>query len=57
MPFSPKKCWGKNVTLTPVNIIMNCVFSFLGFIFIPVNNGYQWLNPAMIVNTAPIDNT
>lgn len=27
------------------------------FIVNPVNKGYQWINPAIIANTAPIDKT
>lgn len=36
---------------------MNCPFNHEGFITNPVNKGYQWINPAMIANTAPIDKT
>lgn len=42
---------------TPTNITANCVFNHLGFKVSPVNSGYHWIKPAMIANTAPIDNT
>jgi len=57
MPFNPKKCCGKNVRFTPINIEANWIFSHLGFGFnlnIILN---QWVRPAIIANTAPIDNT
>lgn len=40
-----------------MNMIVNWVFSQEGFIVRPVNRGYQWINPPMMANTAPIDNT
>ena len=57
IPANPKKCWGKNVKFTPKNIIENWIFNHLGFIDNPVNKGYQWINPDIIANTAPIDKT
>jgi hypothetical protein len=57
MPANPKKCWGKNVKFTPKNITINCIFNQVSFIDKPVNKGYQWTKPAIIANTAPIDNT
>jgi hypothetical protein len=57
MPLSPKKCCGKNVKFTPKNIKENCDFSFLGFRVVPVIKGNQWVMPAIIVNTAPIERT
>jgi len=57
MPFNPKKCCGKNVIFTPVNITKKCIFSHLGLSVIPVNKGNQCAIPAKIPNTAPIDNT
>ena len=39
-----------------MNIIINCLFNHLEFNTNPVNNGYQWINPAIIANIAPIDN-
>jgi hypothetical protein len=57
MPASPKKCCGKNVMFTPVNITPNWIFNHLGFIVSPVNRGNHCTNPPMIANTAPIDST
>jgi len=57
MPFSPRKCWGKKVILTPKNIMINCLFNQDGFIDVPVNKGNQWISPAMIANTAPMERT
>jgi len=57
MPESPKKCWGKNVIFTPINIIKNWIFNIKLFNLKPVNNGYQWINLIIIAKTAPIDNT
>lgn len=53
----PKKCWGKKVTFTPINIVMKCTFNHLGFRVNPVNRGNQWAIPAKIPNTAPMDRT
>lgn len=41
IPFSPRKCCGKNVILTPMNIIINWIFIHKLFIVSPVNRGYQ----------------
>jgi len=57
MPPKPKKCCGKNVKLTPKNIIKNCVFIKYLFIKIPEKKGNQKVKPAIIAKTAPIDNT
>jgi len=57
MPASPKKCWGKKVKFTPKNIILNWIFKYVSFIFNPVNNGYQKINPLIMVKTAPMDKT
>lgn len=57
MPDNPKKCWGKNVILTPINIIKNWIFNNKLFNVKPVNKGYQWINLIIIAKTAPIDNT
>jgi hypothetical protein len=40
---------------TPTNITVNCAFSHLRFKIDRVNSGYHWMNPTMIVNTAPMD--
>lgn len=42
---------------TPTNIEKNWIFNNLGFNLILNNNGSQWVAPAMIANTAPIDKT
>ena len=26
IPDNPKKCWGKNVKLTPIKVIQKCIF-------------------------------
>lgn len=57
MPDSPRKCCGKNVMLTPINITQNWVFVMVWFSEYPVNSGNQWVRPPMIANTAPIDRT
>ena len=57
MPLRPRKCCGKNVIFTPINIITNWVVSQFGFRLMPVNRGNQWISPAMIANTAPIEST
>lgn len=40
-----------------MNIITNWLFNHLLLRVNPVNNEYQWTNPAIIANTAPIDKT
>ena len=57
IPFSPKKCWGKNVIFTPVNIEINCTFAVFGLMVKLNRSGAQWVIPAMMANTAPIDST
>lgn len=57
IPANPRKCCGKNVRLTPMNIIENWIFNIFLFIINPVNKGYQNVNPLMMANAAPIDNT
>jgi len=48
---------GKKVKLTPINIIIKWEIKNLGFKTNPVNNENQWVNPAIIANTAPIERT
>jgi len=36
---------------------MKWLFNHLLFNVNPVNKGYQWIKPAIIANTAPIDKT
>lgn len=57
IPANPRKCWGKKVILTPINISVNCESNHLLFMFNPIISGYQWVTPAMIAKTAPIDKT
>jgi len=57
MPLSPKKCCGKNVKLTPRNITQNCLFNRVGFKGMLKAKGNQWVTPAIIAKTAPIDRT
>ena len=35
-------------------IILNEIYNNLGYIDNPVNNGYHWINPAIIVNTVSV---
>ena len=55
MPARPRKCWGKNVRFTPVNIIPKWVLDHVGWRVYPVNSGNRWVNPARMANTAPIE--
>lgn len=57
MPASPKKCWGKKVRFTPVNMTPKCVLAHVWFKVYPVNRGNQWVSPARMAKTAPIDRT
>ena len=54
MPANPKKCIGKKVRFTPVNIIKNWIFNHLGFIVSPTIKGYQFTNAPIKAKTAPI---
>lgn len=38
-------------------MIKNWILSRYGFKFSPKNKGYQWINPPIIANTAPIERT
>lgn len=40
-----------------MNIMKNCAFSQVGFILKLNSKGAQWVAPAIIANTAPIDRT
>jgi hypothetical protein len=42
---------------TPMNMVINWIFSILGFIFILNMIGVQWVIPAIMANTAPIERT
>lgn len=43
--------------LTPANITPKCTFAQVWCSEYPVKRGNQWVNPAMMANTAPIDKT
>ncbi len=57
MPLNPRKCCGKNVRFTPINIMKNCAFVIRECSVRPVNSGNQCVNAAKMANTAPILNT
>lgn len=57
MPARPRKCWGKKVRFTPTNITPKWALAHVEWRVYPVNRGNQWVNPARIANTAPIDKT
>jgi len=57
MPLRPKKCCGKNVILTPINITINWDFIHRSLSVIPVNKGNQYEMAAKIAKTAPILST
>jgi hypothetical protein len=40
-----------------MNIEKNWIFSIFGFMFILNRSGNQWVAPAMMANTAPIEST
>lgn len=43
--------------LTPTNIIAKWAFAQVSSRVYPENRGNQWTKPAIMANTAPIDNT
>lgn len=57
MPAKPRKCCGKKVRLTPVNITPKCALVHEGWRVKPVKRGNQWVNPARMAKTAPIERT
>lgn len=57
MPANPRKCWGKKVRFTPVNMTPKCALAHVWFKVYPVNRGNQWVSPARMAKTAPIDRT
>ena len=57
MPLNPRKCCGKNVRFTPINIMKNWALVHRACRVSPVNRGNQWVKAANIANTAPILNT
>lgn len=48
---------GKKVRLTPVNITPKCALVHDGCRVKPVKRGNQWVNPARMAKTAPIERT
>ena len=54
---NPKKCWGKKVILTPINIKKNCAFLHRLCSVTPVKRGNQCVKAPKIANTAPIEST
>lgn len=57
MPASPRKCWGKKVRFTPINMTPKWALAHVWWRVNPVNRGNQWVNPARMANTAPIERT
>jgi len=57
MPLRPRKCCGKKVTLTEINIRKKCAKASRELRVSPVITGNQKVNPANTANTAPIDRT
>lgn len=57
MPANPRKCCGKNVKFTPRNMVINWDFNQYRFFTNPVIIGNQYVTPAKMANTAPMDRT
>lgn len=57
MPARPRKCCGKKVRFTPVNMTPKWAFAHVVCRVYPVNSGNQWVNPARMAKTAPIERT
>lgn len=57
MPARPRKCWGKKVRFTPINIIPKWIFVHVLWRVYPENRGNQWTKAAIIAKTAPIERT
>lgn len=57
IPANPRKCWGKKVRLTPMNIEKKWIFNKIELKDHPKNIGNQWVIPARMAKTAPIDKT
>jgi len=57
MPARPRKCWGKKVKFTPINITPKWILDHVLCRVNPVRRGNQWTNPAMMAKTAPIERT
>jgi len=56
MPVRPRKCCRK-VRFTPVNMTPKWALVQVEFRVYPVNKGNQWVNPAKMAKTAPIEST
>jgi hypothetical protein len=57
IPLRPKKCWGKKVMLTPINITANWREKRILLYITPVIRTHQRANPVIIPKTAPIERT
>lgn len=57
MPARPRKCCGKNVRLTPINITVKWIFVQVLWRVYPVSSGNQCTKAAIMANTAPMDST
>lgn len=57
IPFNPKKCWGKNVRLIEINILIKLIFNIFLLIMILNISGNQKIILDKIENTTPIDKT
>lgn len=55
--LGPGNVGGKKVRLTPVNITPKCALVHDGCRVKPVKRGNQWVNPARMAKTAPIERT
>jgi hypothetical protein len=57
MPARPKKCCGKKVIFTPINIKKKCTLDQRWCRVTPDIRGNQWWNPANKAKIAPIERT
>lgn len=57
IPFNPRKCIGKKVILTPMNITQNTAVEPVLFITPPKKSGLHKVTPPRIPNTAPSERT
>lgn len=57
IPFKPIKCWGKNVKLIEINILIKLIFNMFLFIIKLNISGNQKIILERIENTTPIERT
>ena len=57
IPARPRKCCGKKVKFTPINIIPKWILVHVLWRVYPVNSGNQCTKAPIMANTAPIDST